>query len=95
MRDENGKVAITNWRFNGWAKYRNWQLDNQLPARIATPAADDACSSRKLRARRNKRQVVLEGGSIDVNGRGLLLTTEECLLGTTQQRNPGICREAD
>ncbi len=38
------------------------------------------------------RQMVLEGGSIDVNGRGLLLTTEECLLSPVQQRNPGLSR---
>ena len=37
--------------------------------------------------------MVLEGGSIDVNGRGLLLTTEECLLSPVQQRNPGMTRE--
>ncbi len=37
--------------------------------------------------------VVLEGGSIDVNGQGLMLTTEECLLSTVQQRNPGLSRE--
>src|SRR5436305_1720865 len=39
------------------------------------------------------RPVVLEGGSIDVDGQGLLLTTEECLLGDEQQRNPGLARE--
>jgi agmatine deiminase len=39
------------------------------------------------------RRVVLEGGSIDVNGQGLLLTTEECLLSDVQQRNPGLGRE--
>src|SRR5262249_44802420 len=38
--------------------------------------------------------VVLEGGSIDVNGHGLMLTTEECLLSRVQQRNPGLSREA-
>jgi len=39
------------------------------------------------------RQMVLEGGSIDVNGRGLLLTTEECLLSPVQQRNPGMTQQ--
>src|SRR5205823_14265491 len=38
--------------------------------------------------------IVLEGGSIDVNGRGTLLTTEECLLSKIQQRNPGMNRAA-
>jgi agmatine deiminase len=39
------------------------------------------------------RHVVLEGGSIDVNGRGTLLTTEECLLSGVQERNPGFTRD--
>jgi len=86
------KYAMTNWRFNGWAKYKNWQLDNMLPARIAELrgcASFEAWVEVKGRAR----QMVLEGGSIDVNGRGLLLTTEECLLSPVQQRNPGMTRE--
>jgi agmatine deiminase len=41
----------------------------------------------------NGRRIVLEGGSIDVNGRGTLLTTEECLLSPVQQRNPGLSRD--
>ena len=92
VRDGKGKVAITNWRFNGWAKYRNWQRDNQLPGRIAQLLRMRMFEP-ELEAGASKRQVVLEGGSIDVNGRGLLLTTEECLLGQTQQRNPGMNRE--
>jgi agmatine deiminase len=83
VRDEKGEVAITNWLFNGWAKYDNWRDDNRIPSRVAK--------------RRNLRQfepgMVLEGGSIDVNGAGLLLTTEECLLSeTVQVRNPGLGR---
>jgi agmatine deiminase len=85
------QVAVTNWHFNGWAKYRNWRLDNRLPERIA----------RKLKLReftprvgtKNRRHpIVLEGGSIDVNGRGLMLATEECLLGKVQHRNPGLSK---
>lgn len=83
-----GKTQITNWRFNGWAKYANSQADDAVPGAIA----------RKLRIpqvlpRHGKRRVVLEGGSIDVNGAGMLMTTEECLLSTVQQRNPGMARE--
>jgi len=72
------EIAITHWRFNGWAKYSNFELDAEIPEFIAqelgmTGYAPDA---------------VLEGGSIDVNGAGKLLTTEECLLSDVQARNP-------
>jgi agmatine deiminase len=83
-----GRLAITNWGFNGWAKYRNWQLDDQLPERIANRLKLPAFVPEFAGGRR----VVLEGGSIDSNGQGLLLATEECLLGRTQQRNPGMTR---
>jgi agmatine deiminase len=82
VRDSRGEVAITNWRFNGWAKYDNWKLDNAIPAALA----------KQLRMRQWQPGLVLEGGSIDVNGRGLLLTTEECLLSPVQARNPGLGR---
>ena len=42
--------------------------------------------------RGNEQRVVLEGGSIDTNGQGILLTTEECMLSEVQQRNPGLSR---
>jgi agmatine deiminase len=82
-----GEVGITHWRFNAWAKYDNWRLDAKAPLHI----------NRRLRLPivqpiyRDQR-VVLEGGSIDVNGAGVLLTTEECLLGDVQARNPGLSR---
>jgi agmatine deiminase len=82
VRRDDGDVALTNWRFNGWAKYPNWKRDNAVPDRLAA----------RLGRRQWKLDVVLEGGSIDVNGRGTLLTTEECLLGTEQARNPGMAR---
>jgi agmatine deiminase len=80
-------LAVTNWKFNGWAKYENHHLDDEIPHHVArdmdlpewVPTA-------------NGRQVVLEGGSIDTNGAGILLTTEECLLSEVQQRNPGLSR---
>jgi agmatine deiminase len=84
VRNPRGEVAITNWIFNGWAKYDNWKHDNKIPAFIA----------KRLKLRQFEPGIVLEGGSIDVNGAGLLLTTEECLLSeTTQIRNPGLGRE--
>ena len=77
-----GEVALTNWRFNAWAKYDDWTNDSNIPVRLA--------AGLKLRAWETG--LVLEGGSIDVNGRGLLLTTEECLLSPVQARNPQLTR---
>lgn len=79
----NGEIAITNWIFNGWAKYANSHFDNAIPQWIAA----------KLGMNQFEPGVVLEGGSIDSNGAGTLLTTEECLLSEVQARNPGKSRE--
>jgi agmatine deiminase len=84
-------IAITNWRFNAWAKYRDWKLDNQLPERVARKLKMKQFPAVIMRQGKPY-HVVLEGGSIDVNGCGLLLTTEECLLSSVQQRNPGLSR---
>jgi agmatine deiminase len=81
-------VAIARFRFNAWAKYPDFAKDDRVPERAARalgvpirPALHDGVP------------VVLEGGSIDVNGRGTLLTTEECLLDpAVQVRNPGFTR---
>jgi len=84
-------VALTDWTFTAWGRYRAWQLDNALPTRIARRLNMRRFDVR-LRQGAQRRPVVLEGGSIDVNGKGLLLTTEECLLGDVQPRNPGVTR---
>jgi agmatine deiminase len=76
------EIAATHWRFNGWAKYDNCRDDARTPAFIA----------RKLKLPRIDTGLVLEGGSIDVNGAGKLLTTEECLLSDVQARNPSLGR---
>jgi len=88
VRNNKGETAVTNWRFNAWAKYDDWKKDDAVNDQLV----------RKLRWRQwrpefHARRVVLEGGSIDVNGRGSLLTTEECLLSPLQARNPGLSRE--
>src|SRR5213593_2934363 len=82
------EVAIARFRFNAWAKYPDWKKDDRIPERVAK-----WLGLRLFRARAGARDVVLEGGSIDVNGRGTLLTTEECLLDpAVQVRNPGLGR---
>jgi len=93
VRDAEGRLGLTSWRFNGWAKYDDWKLDCQLPGRIAELLNLSQWQPTARLADGTKHRVVLEGGSIDVNGAGLLLTTEECLLSDVQQRNPGVDRE--
>jgi agmatine deiminase len=74
-----GRVALTDWDYNAWGgKYPPFGKDNRIPERIA----------RALGLRRFRRAMVLEGGSIDVNGRGVLLTTASCLL--NRNRNPDL-----
>jgi agmatine deiminase len=85
---QTGETAITNWKFNAWAKYDDWQLDDQIPERAA-----ELLKLPSWKPEVNGQRVVLEGGSIDTNGAGVLLTTEECLLSETQQRNPGLGRK--
>jgi agmatine deiminase len=105
-----GGIALTNWRFNAWAKYDDWQKDDAVTKRLAPrlkmpvwePVWEPLCGSRlqprhkpgtdKAALAAGTRRVVLEGGSIDVNGLGTLLTTEECLLSPVQARNPGFDR---
>jgi agmatine deiminase len=82
-----GAVAVTDWHFNGWAKYPDWQLDDAVPGELA-----ERFGWRSWQPSVNGQRVVLEGGSIDVNGEGLLLTTEECLLSPVQARNPDLTR---
>ncbi len=86
-------LAVTNWKFNAWAKYENWQHDDQIPVRVADLLSLPAWTPEITLLDGQPHRVVLEGGSIDVNGAGALLTTEECLLSEVQQRNPGISRE--
>lgn len=82
------ELAIARFRFNAWAKYPDWKKDDRIPERAAAQLELPL-----LPVRSGKRDVVLEGGSIDVNGRGSLLTTEECLLDpAVQVRNAGLSR---
>ena len=85
-------VAATAWRFNAWAKYNDWKLDAPVGAEIAKRLRTPAWQP-EVRVGGELHRIVLEGGSIDVNGRGTLITTEECLLSEVQQRNPGVSRE--
>ena len=82
------EVAIARFRFNAWARYPDWKKDDSIPEQVAR-----RLKYQILPVRYGGRDVVLEGGSIDVNGRGTVLTTEECLLDQKRQvRNPGFNR---
>jgi agmatine deiminase len=93
VKDAQGRVAATDWKFNAWAKYDDWQLDDQVPAHVAGLLKLPRWQPQVTLADGTEHRIVLEGGSIDVNGQGTLITTEECLLSPVQQRNPGVSRE--
>jgi agmatine deiminase len=83
-------LAATNWKFNAWAKYPNHHLDDQIPHHVATLYNFPEITPTIALPDGSAHRVVLEGGSIDTNGAGVLLTTEECLLSKIQERNPGL-----
>ncbi|MFA6287975.1 MAG: agmatine deiminase family protein [Opitutaceae bacterium] len=79
---KSGELAVTDWVHTAWGgKYPPYDLDNTIPPLVA----------KKLKLRRFENDMVLEGGSIEVNGEGLLLTSEQCLL--NKNRNPHLTRE--
>ncbi len=82
-------TAIVHFHFNAWARYPDWRKDRRVPE-----AASRVLRKRLFHARCGGKPFVLEGGGIEVNGRGTLLTTEECYLAPeTQVRNPGLGRK--
>ncbi len=87
IKNAAGEVAYNNFVFNGWAKYGNHKKDAKAAASV-----NQRLKRRLFLPMRDGRRVVLEGGSIDVNGRGTLLTTEECLQSKVQERNPGFSK---
>lgn len=82
VRDSAGKLVITDWIFNCWGeKYPPWDLDDVVPQKVGAALGMQVLEP----------GIVMEGGSIDVNGKGLLLTTSQCLL--NKNRNPHLSRE--
>ena len=90
-----GDLAITNWKFNAWAKYDNWRRDNLVPHHVSQHYGMTELCPQVTFPHRDPHRLVLEGGSIDTNGAGILLTTEECLLSKVQERNPGLGNEEE
>jgi len=96
MRDS-GPIIVKNglknealdFNFNGWAKYNNFQLDKWVP-RIVAKFLDIPIKQVTF----NGKPVSVEGGSIDTNGKGTLITSEECLMHPTiQVRNPNFTKD--
>lgn len=87
--DRKPETAIVHFHFNAWAKYSDWQKDRRVPETAAM-----VLGKRLFDAKYDGKPFVLEGGGIDVNGQGTLLTTEECYLDPkVQVRNPGLGRK--
>ncbi|MGL6072822.1 MAG: agmatine deiminase family protein [Fimbriiglobus sp.] len=87
VKAADGSRLALDWRFNGWAKYEDWTLDDKVPELMA-----NVTECPRQTPMFGEYRIVLEGGSIDVNGQGALLTTEECLLSQVQERNPPMQR---
>jgi agmatine deiminase len=87
VSNSKGEQTLLNWRFNGWAKYSNFKRDDSVSQKLAPKLKRPLITPEW-----NGERMVLEGGSVDVNGLGSLLTTEECLLSDVQARNPQLTR---
>jgi agmatine deiminase len=92
-RSKKSGGALCDFKFNAWAKYDNNALDDALPGVVADYLEMERFVAFGENDAGELQRFVLEGGSIDVNGAGCVLTTEECLLSEVQQRNPGFSRE--
>jgi agmatine deiminase len=91
VHDDEGRVVLVNWAFNGWAKYDNWSRDVAIGEAIAEITG---LSRAEPHRQDTGGRIVLEGGGVEVNGRGLMLVTEEWLLSDVQVRNSGFTRDA-
>jgi agmatine deiminase len=83
INKEKKQIAFAHWIFNAWGrKYNALIRDSQIPSVIGT----------RLQLNSFRPGIVLEGGAVDVNGKGTILTTEQCLL--NRNRNPNLTKDA-
>lgn len=87
--NSSGSLEWVSWKFNAWAKYDNYMLDQNVPHHISTYTGKELISA--VRPDSNT-PLVLEGGAIETNGKGTLIVTEECLLSDVQCRNQGLSK---
>ena len=85
VKNKSNQKVLLNWGFNAWAKYKDFYYDNKICDKIK-----NSLSLKSVEPVAKNKRIILEGGSIDVNGKGLLLTTKECLQSKIQERNPGF-----
>jgi len=87
-RRYNSETAIVHCHFNGWAKYDNWRKDTKVPETAAK-----LLGKKLFHAKWNGKPFVIEGGGIELNGRGTLISTEQCYLDPKiQVRNPASAK---
>jgi agmatine deiminase len=88
VKNSKNETVLINFKFNAWAKYDNYKLDAKIPKMISKELKLE-----RIKAEHNTKEVVLEGGSIDYNGSGTIITTEECLMDDkVQVRNKGFIK---
>ncbi len=86
IKKSGGETAIVHFHFNGWAKYDNWRKDTTVPETAAR-----LLRKKLFNAEYGGKPFVIEGGGMELNGRGTLISTEECYLDPKiQVRNPGL-----
>ena len=87
IKNSKNESFLSNWEFNAWSKYKNFKKDNKAYTKVKK-----FLNYKVLNPKYRNKKIVLEGGSIDVNGSGYLLTTKQCLLSRTQRRNKGFTK---
>jgi agmatine deiminase len=89
VKNNQNETVLINFKFNAWTKYDNYKLDAKISAMISKKLKLDL-----IKAEHQKKEVVLEGGSIDYNGLGTIITTEECLMDNeVQVRNKNFSKK--
>jgi len=88
--NEAGQLEWVQWNFSAWAKYDNFSADAGVPKAVGAITKREIVLAERPDG---TGRLTLEGGAIDVDGLGTLLTTEECLLSSEQERNPGMGRK--
>ena len=87
------QLAAVKWRFNGWARYANHGRDEMTGLKVAQEFSGRVFLPSWQVKGHSSRRFVCEGGALEVNGSGVLLTTENCLLGSGCPRNAGLGKD--